>query len=99
MSPLLEICHGIARTEEEAWEIFDDLLNAMYIEYLEDKKVGQYSKRGRPSKGGVVFNAHVRPTTREIVARLAREFGISQGEAVDFVVAKWQATASKHALA
>jgi len=44
-SPLLEICHGVAKTEKEAWKIFDDLLNAMYIEYLEGKIVGQYARR------------------------------------------------------
>jgi hypothetical protein len=45
-SPLLEICHGVGKTEKAAWEIFNDLLNAMYIEYLEGKTAGKYAIRG-----------------------------------------------------
>jgi hypothetical protein len=96
-SPLLDICHGIANTEQKAWEIFEDLLNAMYIEYLEGRKVGQYSKRGRPRKGGVAFNANIKSTTKKMVANLASHLGISQGEVMDFMVASWQARQSTQA--
>lgn len=84
-SPLLDVCHGIADTENEAWEIFEDLLDAMYIEYLEGKGVGRY-KRGRPSKGRLEFHAQIKQRTKKGIAALAKELNISQGEALDFLL-------------
>lgn len=84
-SPLLDVCHGIADTKAEAWDTFDDLLNAMYIEYLEGKGVGRY-KRGRPAKGRVEFHAQLKQETKKGIADLAKQWEISQGEALDFLM-------------
>lgn len=83
-SPMLDIIAGVAETEEESWAIFVDLLQAAYIEYLEGRMVGSY-KRGRPAKGGIHLHVQVKPETREQLSVLAKEFGISQGEVIDFL--------------
>jgi hypothetical protein len=44
-SPLLDICTGASKNKKEAWSIFHDLLDEMYIKYLEGKKIGQYKRR------------------------------------------------------
>jgi hypothetical protein len=43
-SPLLDICHGIANSPKDAWDIFEDLLDSMFSEYLEGRRVGQYGR-------------------------------------------------------
>jgi len=83
-SPLLDIIAGVAETKDKAWEIFIDLMQAAYIEYLEGRLVGSY-KRGRPAKGGLHLHVQVKPETRELLASVAKKFGISQGEAIDFL--------------
>jgi lipoate synthase len=90
-SPLLNICSGIAETEDEAREIFEDGLDAMYIEYLEGRQVGQYAKRGRPAKNRVNLNCQVKPETIKSIKKLAAKLGVSQGECVDFLYAHWSA--------
>jgi DNA polymerase/3'-5' exonuclease PolX len=88
-SPLLPICHGIDEDIEAARKIFDDLLNAMYIQYLEGNAVGDY-RRGRPSKGLVDIHVQVKPQVREALKRLAAEKEISQGETVHYLLACWE---------
>lgn len=94
-SPLLDIVTGASHNEDEAWEIFYDLLDACYIEYLEGKRVGQYQNRGRPAKGGISFNAQVKPSTKQEIATLAKNLGCSQGEAVDYLLASHNAGVSR----
>jgi hypothetical protein len=84
-SPLLDILHGIAETKKKAWDIFDDLLDGMYIKYLEGKTVGLYQKPGRPAKGRIDFHAQIKPKTKKTIDKLARNFGISKGEAIDYL--------------
>lgn len=90
-SPLLDICHGIAETETEAWEIFEDALDAMYIKYLEGKTVGRYHKRGRPPLHGADFHVTVKPETKKTVLTLANYLDTSQGEVVDYLAGFWKA--------
>jgi hypothetical protein len=84
-SPLLEICRGAADTEAEAIDIFEDGLQAMYINYLEGKQVARY-KRGRPPKGAVSMHIQVKPDSRSSIDNLKQEFECSQGEVVDYLV-------------
>lgn len=86
-SPLLPIASGVDSDPNQAWEIFDDLLNSLYIKYLEGKQVAQYGKRGRPAKGGVALNCVVKPATKTALEELANELNCSQGEAVDYLLA------------
>jgi hypothetical protein len=92
-SPLLNICEGIAKTEKAAREIFDDLLDAMYIKYLEGKEVGRYEKRGRPSAGKVELHVTVKPGTRDTVFKLSVTLGCKQGEVIDYLAGLWRETA------
>jgi len=86
-SPLLDICVGAAETEKESWEIYDDLLQAFYVEYLEGKVVGLYGKRGRPAKGGIAVDARVKPPTKDGLDKLSDEIGCSLGEVIDYLLA------------
>jgi hypothetical protein len=95
-SPLLEIGAGIAPTESEAWEIFDDLTEAMYMEYLKGKTVARY-QRGRPPKGAVHIHVQIRPKTRREIAALGKKLQISQGEAIDYLLAFYKAKSSEPA--
>jgi hypothetical protein len=88
---VLDICAGIDKDPERAWEIFEDALDSMYVFYLEGRKVGQYEKRGRPAKGGVVLSCSVRPDTKVSIEQLAKQLECSQGEAVDFLYAFFDA--------
>ena len=81
----LDICSGIAKSKKEAWEIFDDLLDAMYIKYLEGKTVGQYAKRGRPAKNRIDVHAQVQLKTKRAIDKIALAYGISKGEAIDML--------------
>lgn len=96
-SPLLGICSGIAEQKEEAWESFNVLLQAMYVEYLEGKRVWTYHrkktvKRGRPPKGGVKINTQVNETTKKVISKLAARFHCSYGEAIDYLSGYFMAT-------
>lgn len=81
-SPLLDILHGIAETEEESWDIFYDLLDSMYIKYLEGKRVGNFGK-GRPAKNRIDLHAQIQARTKEKIDQVAADLGISKGEAID----------------
>ena len=83
-SPLFDRCIGVAETDEEAWQIFDDLLDEYYIAYLEGKLVG-YDKPGRPAKGYVDLHAQVKPLIKEEIASKAKELGISQGDMIEYL--------------
>lgn len=84
-SPLFEMVFGAAEKEDEAWEIFNDLLDATYVKYLEGKLAG-YTKAGRPKKNRVGFHAEVKPESKEQMKDLANKLGCSQGEAIDFLL-------------
>lgn len=84
-SPLSDMVMGVSEDAEDAWAIFDDLLRETYINYLEGKLVG-YDKRGRPSKGRVGHHAELNPDTKKALLTLAKQFGCSQGEVIDYLV-------------
>ena len=83
-SPLFERCLGVARSEKEAWKIFNELLTEYYIAYLEGKLV-DYEKPGRPAKGYVELHAQVKPKVKKQIAEKAKELGISFGEMIEYL--------------
>ena len=83
-SPLFERCMGVAKTEKEAWKIFNELLTDYYIAYLEGNLIG-YEKRGRPAKGYVEMHVQVKPTVKKQIASKAKKLGISQGEVIEYL--------------
>ena len=93
-SPLLEIGIGAAPTESEAWEIFDDLTEAMYMEYLKGRTVGKYQP-GRPPKGAVHVHVQIQPQTKSEIVALGKKLHISQGEAIDYLMAFYRAKNSE----
>jgi len=96
-SPLLEIGAGVAPTASEAWEIFEDLTQDMYIEYLNGRTVGKYQP-GRPSKGAVHVHVQIQPKTKSEIAALGKRLHISQGEAIDYLLAFFKAKSSEPAV-
>lgn len=84
-SMIFHVCAGIGDTPEEAWTLFKYFLNETYIDYKEGRLAG-YDKAGRPSKGGLGIHVRVQPTTKEDIDKLAKKFGISQGEVIDYLV-------------
>lgn len=82
-SPLFDRVIGVGRTEEEAYLLFNELLNETYVAYLEGTLVG-YKKRGRPAKGNVEFHAQIKPDVKNNIAAKARALGISQGEVIAY---------------
>jgi hypothetical protein len=89
-SPLFEHLIGVGDDQEEAWEVFRDLLDDAYAAYLEGKVAG-YDKVGRPSKGGTPLNVDVKPHTKEYIGELSQLMNISRGESIDYLVAYFQA--------
>ncbi len=85
-SPIFERVLGCARTEEEAWRLFNEILDETYVAYLEGNLAG-YEKRGRPSKGNVDLHAQLKPEVKQIIDAKAKEFGISQGEVIAYLTA------------
>lgn len=84
-SPLFDMVIGAAPTEKEAWEIFNDLLDETYVNYLEGKLAG-YTKAGRPKKNRIGFHAEVKPESKESLKELADKLACSQGEVIDFLL-------------
>lgn len=93
-SPLVNHVIAIGDTEEEALELFDD----MVTEHIKAYKEGRVGKpvMGRPSKGKVRIDIEIAPDIREQFRALAGEIGISQGETMEYLFSFWKAKA-KHA--
>ncbi len=89
-SPLCDRILGAAKTEEEARQLFEELLNDLYEDYLNGQLSG-YDKPGRPKKGKVGLHAEVNPGIKKSIAMLAKEFGISQGEALEYLYSFYEA--------
>lgn len=86
-SPLLDICVGAAKTELQAWKLFEDILDDLYISYLEGRKVGRYARRGRPASGAARIHIQVKQHTKAGLERLAKQLSCSLGETVDYLFA------------
>lgn len=84
-SPLFDMVIGAEKTEKDAWEIFNDLLDATYVNYLEGKLAG-YTKAGRPKKNRVSFHAEIKPESKGELKELSEKLSCSQGEVIDFLL-------------
>jgi predicted RNase H-like HicB family nuclease len=85
-SPLFDRVIGVGETKDEAWRLFNELLDETYVAYLEGNLVG-YEKRGRPAKHNVEFHAQVKPEVKQLINERAKAFGISQGEVIAYLAA------------
>ncbi|MDR3616006.1 MAG: hypothetical protein P4L53_20785 [Candidatus Obscuribacterales bacterium] len=84
-SALLPIAIAQGETEAEAWSTYDDVLDDA-LESLAKGKLGGYAANGRPSKGGVNIHCQVQPFSKETLNHFVEEFGISQGEVIDWAL-------------
>jgi|LakMenEpi03Aug12_release.lakeMendotaPanAssembly.Ray.scaffolds.fasta_scaffold167775_3 predicted RNase H-like HicB family nuclease len=82
-SSLFDSLAGVGDTEEEAMQSFEDLLSDAF-EAFHQGRVPK-DKAGRPSKNTLPLNTDVKPETKEYIASLAKAYGCSQGEAIDFM--------------
>ena len=88
-SSLFDNIIGVGETRGEAFKVFEEMLDDAYVEFQNDKVVGY--KRGRPSKGRVNLHCQVQDLAREEIIKLAKKLGgISQGEAVEFLLLYYQ---------
>lgn len=91
-SVLLPICIGIADTQNEAWKIFNEHLDEIYIAHLEGKLASTMHKTpGRPKRSKVSLHAEVLPATRALLKEKCSELQISMGDLVDYLVAEHNA--------
>ena len=96
-SPLWDVFIGVGETQPEAWETYKELLDDFYTEY----KAGRVSLRsqpGRPKKNNTAWRADVNPETKEQMAALAKEMGISQGEVTEYLFSFYKAAKSHEQL-
>jgi hypothetical protein len=75
---------GLGATPDEAKQSFDAALNDVFDELTADNVAGY--KMGRPAKGYVPLNTNIRPASKQMLAELARQMDISQGEVVDYLL-------------
>lgn len=83
-SPLFETIAGVGLTKNDSMQVFENLLDDAYEDYLEGRVPG-YDKPGRPAKGQVALNADVKPETKQLIKSLAKSFDCSQGEVLDYL--------------
>lgn len=76
---------GFGATKREALAHFGVMLDELWDD-LKTGKVQGYDKVGRPRKNGVRFDALIKPATKILIAKRAKELGISQGELLDYLV-------------
>jgi len=87
-SPLCPEVIGAGDTEQEAWQIFEEILE----DYLADHKAGRVAKElGRPRKNKIRFHTEIDPDVKAAIAALAKQFGVSQGEAVEYLFRRFAA--------
>ena len=91
-SPLYEALKGISDNKDEAWEIFDDFLDDAHKSYLEGRLGGTYARAGRPAKNRTALSCQVGPNSLEKIKSLANDLSVSQGEAIDFLLAHYRAS-------
>lgn len=81
-SPLCPMVSGVADTEAEAWQIFNEMLE----EHIGDLKANRVAKGpGRPAKGKAKFAVEIEPETKTAISACAKDFNISQGELIEYL--------------
>jgi predicted RNase H-like HicB family nuclease len=87
-SPLCPDVVAIEETEEQAWELFDDMLAV----YLQAEQEGRLAKGpGRPRKNKIRFDAEIDPDIKVALADEAKGLGISLGEMVEVLFGHYRA--------
>ncbi|MDR3617346.1 MAG: hypothetical protein P4L53_27565 [Candidatus Obscuribacterales bacterium] len=84
-SPLFDRVGAQGNSKAEALSQFDVNLEFAYEQLLHNN-VGGYDKSGRPPKNGVHVHVQIKPDTKEILTNMTKEFGITQGELIDWAL-------------
>jgi len=87
---------GVGDTPEEAFKVFLELLDIEYEAYQAGQH-GLYNKPGRPSKNKIRLNIELDPIKKRELQTLAKEIGISQGEAVEILLSAYKARQARTA--
>mgnify|MGYP003384291137 CR=1 FL=1 len=90
-SPLLPQCIGAARSAKTAWAHFNHHVEDTYDEYLKKNLAGMQKTPGRPAKTQASLSIRVKPRTKRLISKVAKEKSCSQGELVDYLMAYWEA--------
>jgi len=81
---------GVGETQEEAFRLFHELLDD-HFEELKKGRIKQ-STSGRPAKNKARFDAQLDPDIKKALTNLAKDLGVSQGEAVEYLFSHYQAS-------
>lgn len=89
-SVLCPMVMGVGETQEEAFRLFHELLD----DHMDELKKGRIKQAtaGRPAKGKTRFDAQLDPDIKASLAALAKELGVSQGEAVEYLFTHYRAS-------
>ena len=74
---------GVGDTPEEAWQLFRKMLQQLYAAYL-DGQLSGYEESGKPARSQLTMTVH--SVTREQLEGMAKTFGCSEGEVIDYLV-------------
>lgn len=96
-SHLAETISGSGDTPAQAHQVFVEMVEMNYQAYKEGKHA-LYNRPGRPKKGKVALRAEVNPKIKDEISNLAKEFGISQGETVEYLLRQYEAHQSMQEL-
>lgn len=88
-SPLSNKIAGVGDTPEEAWQLFNEILEQSYQLYKQGK-FQLNTHPGRPKQGKTRLYADVKPEVKEDIAAIAKEIGISSGEVVEYLYMLYQ---------
>lgn len=89
-SPLSSKIAGIGDTPEEAWELFEEILDQSYRLYKQGK-FNLNATPGRPRKDKTRLYADVKPEVKDDITAMAKELEISSGEVVEYLHMLYQA--------
>jgi hypothetical protein len=89
-SPLADTMSGAGDTAEESCQAFLEMVEANWEAYQKGKHA-LYPRPGRPKKGKVRITAEIDPEFKEALAIMAKDFGISQGETIEYLYSFYRA--------
>jgi hypothetical protein len=93
-SPLCPDVTGIDDDKEVAWQIFYEILDEYWVDYLAGRLANPVM--GRPSTGKERLGLYIAPDIKQSLGKLSEDKGISYGEAVEFLLGYWNRTAVSH---
>jgi hypothetical protein len=90
-SPLEDGISGVGDTREAALASFRTHVTEHYKAYKAGKHAVHNRKVGRPAKGNITVAFEIRPEVRDEFKTVASALGITQGEALQYLLARYRA--------